>query len=103
MPGTPVGTTTSSKVDVALHQQVVDRQVHLVRVEAEPDRQRALRVEVDEQHLAAVLRQRGAEVDRGRGLADATLLVAHRDHPGVAVAGERPRLGDVASGARWGR
>ena len=36
--------------DVALHQQVVDRQVEVVRVDAEPDRQRALRVEVDQQH-----------------------------------------------------
>ena len=51
----------------------------------EPDRQRALRVEVDEQHLAAVLGQRGAEVDRGRGLADPALLVAHRDDAGRAV------------------
>ena len=85
MPGTPEGTTTSSSVDVALHQQVVDRQVHLVRVQAQPDRQRALRVEVDQQHLAAVLGQRGAQVDRGRGLADPALLVAHRDHAGVAV------------------
>ena len=65
-----------------------------MRVEAEADRERALRVEVDEQDLAAVLRQRGAQVDGRRGLADAALLVAHRDHPGVAVGGQRARLGD---------
>ena len=64
---------------VALHQQVVDGQVHLVRVQAEADRQRALRVEVDQQHLAAELGERGTQVDGRRGLADATLLVAHRD------------------------
>ena len=58
-----------------------------MRVDAETDRQRALRVEVDQQHLAAVLGQRGAEVDRGRGLADAALLVAHRDDAGRAVVG----------------
>ncbi len=60
-----------------------------------PDRERALRVEVDQQHLAAVLRERGAQVDRGRGLADAALLVAHRDDPGVAVDADRPRLRQV--------
>ena len=87
MPGTPVGTTTSCERHVRLHQQVVDGQVHLVRVEPEPDRERALRVEVDQQHLAAELGQRRAEVDGGRGLADAALLVAHRDDPGVAVGG----------------
>ena len=80
--------------DVLLHQQVVDGQLHLVGVEPEADRERALRVEVDEQHLAAVLGQRRAEVDRGRGLADPALLVAHRDHPGAPVGGERPGLRD---------
>ena len=64
-----------------------------MRVQPEADRQRALRVEVDEQHLAAELRQRRTQVDRGRGLADAALLVAHRDHPRAAVLGQRRRLG----------
>ena len=70
----------------------------------EADRERALGVEVDEQHLAAELGERGAQVDRGRGLADATLLVAHRDDPGVAVAWS-PAAGRAgrASGGRWGR
>ena len=45
----------------------------------EPDGQRTLRVEVHEQHAAAVLGERGAQVDRGGRLADAALLVAHRD------------------------
>jgi hypothetical protein len=88
--------------DVALHQQVVDREVHLVRVEPQPDRQRALRVEVDEQHLAAELGQRGTEVDGGRGLAHAALLVAHGDHPGVAVDPDRSRLRDVRHRAPGG-
>ena len=65
-----------------------------MRVDAEADRQRALRVEVDEQHPAAVLGERGAQVDRGRGLADAALLVGHRDDPGRAVPVGRHRLGD---------
>ena len=70
----------------------------------EADRQRALRVEVDEQHLAAVLGQRGAQVDRGRRLADAALLVAHRDDPGRAVRGQRRRRrGSPASAGRSAR
>ena len=81
--------------DVALHQQVVDREVHLVRVEPQPDRERTLRVEVDQQHLAAVLGQRRTQVDGGGGLADAALLVAHRDHPGPAVLAHRARLRQV--------
>ena len=81
--------------DVLLHQQVVDRQLHVVRVEPQADRERTLGVEVDEQHLAAELRQRRPEVDGGRRLADATLLVAHRDDPCVAVSGQRLRVGQV--------
>src|SRR3712207_8931749 len=63
----------------SVHQQVVDGLVHLVRVEAEPHRQRALRVEVDEEHPASELRERRTQVDRGGRLADAALLVAHRE------------------------
>ena len=81
--------------DAALHQQVVDRAVELVRLHAEPDRQRALRVEVDEQDPAAELGQRRAEVDRRRGLADAALLVAQRDDPRRPVPVERRRFGDA--------
>ena len=65
-----------------------------MRVDPEPHGQRALRVEVDEQHPAAVLGQGRAEVDRARGLADATLLVGHRDDPGRAVPVQRYRLRD---------
>jgi hypothetical protein len=65
-----------------------------VRVDAEPDGERALRVEVDQQHPAAVLGQRGTEVDRGRGLADATLLVGHRDDARRAVPVHRHRFGN---------
>ena len=62
----------------------------LVRVDAQADRERALRVEVDQQHLAAVLGQRGAQVDRGRGLADPALLVAQT---AIARAGPCSRSG----------
>ena len=56
-----------------------------VRVDPEPDRQRALRIEVDQQHPAAQLGQRRAQVDGGRGLADPALLVAHGDDQRGAV------------------
>ena len=69
-----------------LDQQVVHGVVELVVRHAETRRQRALRVEVDEQHPAAVLGEAGAQIDRRGGLADAALLVAHRDDLGRAVA-----------------
>ena len=82
-------------VVAALDEQVVDGHVELVGADAQPHGQRTLRVEVDEQHLAADLGQRGTEVDGRRGLADATLLVAHGDDAGRAVAAQRRRLGEV--------
>ena len=86
--------------DRALDQHVVDGLLELVGGDAEADRQGALRVEVDQQHLAAVLGERGAEVDRGRGLADAALLVAQREDLGGAVlAVEHGRFGNRPAGA----
>src|ERR1700722_13332593 len=75
--------------DTALHQQVVDGRVQLVRLDAEAHRQGALRIEVHEQHLATLLRQRGAEVDRRGGLADAALLIADGGDPGRTVHDQR--------------
>jgi hypothetical protein len=40
----------------------------------------ALRVEVHQQHAALGGRERGGEVDRGGGFADATFLVGDRDY-----------------------
>jgi hypothetical protein len=68
-----------------------------VRVDAEADRAGALRVEVDQQHLAPVLGEGGAQVDRGGRLADATLLVGQRDDPRGAVPVGGHRLGDRAA------
>src|SRR5690606_17918589 len=65
--------------DVPVHEQVVDREVELERVDAEADGERALRVEVDEQHLEAAFDEGGAEVDGGGGLAHSALLVDHGD------------------------
>ncbi len=63
------------------------------RVDSEADRQRPLRVEVDQQGPAAVLGERRAEIDRAGRLTDAALLVAHGDHPGGTVSDHRRRLG----------
>ncbi len=100
------GTYDVADRGVALHQHVVDRVVELVGVDAQPDRQRALRVEVDQQHPAAALGQRGAEVDCRRRLADPALLVAHRDGlraPGLALGPALGRrLGEVGKGPAGG-
>jgi hypothetical protein len=46
---------------------------------AEPGGGVRLRVEVEDEHALAVARERGAQVDGGRRLADAALLVGERD------------------------
>ena len=75
--GTAVGTTDSRKRRFA-DQHVVGRAVAAAAVDAEAGRGVALRIEVDDQHALADRGQRGAEIDRGRGLADAALLVGER-------------------------
>jgi len=77
-------------------QQVVDRLVEVVRVHAEPHRQRTLRIEVDQENAASGFCQRGAQVDGARRLADATLLIGHRDDDRVLGPGlRRRRLGQI--------
>src|SRR5699024_12597106 len=75
----PYTTLFRSDVDLVriqprVHQQVVDADVELIGVESQPDGQGALRVEVDEQHLASVGGQSGTEVDRRGRLPDPALL-----------------------------
>src|ERR687897_1009733 len=82
-------------VVAALGEQVVDGDVELLGGDAQADRQRTLRVEVDEQDTPAHLREGGAEVDRRRRLPDAALLVAHGDDAGGSVRGQRCRFGEV--------
>jgi hypothetical protein len=53
----------------------------LHRVNAHAVRAVELEVHVYQQHAPARLGERGAEVDRRRGLADAALLVRYRGHP----------------------
>ncbi|CAI7644867.1 unnamed protein product, partial [Penicillium discolor] len=78
------------RVALRVEQEVVDRR-DVVRLDAETGGQRALRVEVHGEHLAAVLRERGGEVDGGGRLADAALLVTERDDAGRAVRLQRRR------------
>ena len=104
MPGDAVWTDDRRISVVALHEQVVDRGSSSCGLTPRPDRQRALRVEVDEQHPAAVLGERGTQVDGRRRLADAALLVAHRDDAGRPCAVSGGGSGNVqASAARSGR
>ena len=61
-------------------QRVIGRLAAAAAIDAEPGRRIALRIEINNQHLLADSRQRGAEIDRRRGLADAALLVGDREH-----------------------
>ena len=62
-----------------------------VRVQALRHGQVALRVQVDQQHLVALLGERDAEVQRRRRLRDAALLVRERDHLRLARRGHARR------------
>ena len=56
-------------------QHIVGRSLAVTAVDAETGGSVALRIEVDDENALADRSQRRAEVDRGRGLADAALLV----------------------------
>ena len=62
-------------------QHVVHAELDGLRVQAEREGQAGLRVEVDEQHLAALLGQGGAQRRHGGRLGDPALLVRHGDGP----------------------
>ena len=66
-------------IDGRVEQGGVHGVVHGVRVDAEADRSRALRVEIDDQHTTAVLAERAGNIDGAGGLTDAAFLIAHRD------------------------
>ena len=65
-------------------QHVIGRAVAAAAIDAETGRGVALRIEIDDQHALADRGQRGAEIDRGGGLADAALLVGQRQNARMA-------------------
>ena len=72
-----------------LGQDVVDRGLEVLGVDAEREGQAGLRVEVDQQHAVPELGQRGADRGDGRGLRDPALLVGDGQRDG----GRSPALG----------
>ena len=73
-------------------QHVIGRAVAVAAIDAEAGRGVALRIEIDDQHALADRRERGAEIDRGGGLADAALLVGERQDARMARRSGRPIL-----------
>ena len=65
-------------------QHVIGRAVAVAAIDAETGRGVALRIEIDDQHALADRGERGAEIDRGGGLADAALLVGERQDARMA-------------------
>ena len=63
-------------------QRVVDRAVGGLALQADAAREVGLRVEIDEEDALLGHGEGGREVDGGRGLADAALLVGDGDDPG---------------------
>ena len=86
--GTAVGSTAVAHRGLA-GEHVVGRGAARLALDAEPGRGVALRVEIDDQDMLADGGERGAEIDGGRGLADAALLVGDRQHAraGASAAG----------------
>ena len=76
-------------------QHVIGRAVAVAAVDAEAGRGVALRIEIDDQHALADRGQRGAEIDRGGGLADAALLVGERQNARMAGRVRRPYPLDI--------
>src|SRR5262249_57425574 len=72
-------------------------------VDAETRARVALRVEVDDEHALADRCERGAEIDGGRGLADAALLVGEREHAGALAGAEEAHRGPASPPARGRR
>jgi hypothetical protein len=85
-----------------LHEQVVHGGLDVVRLDTEPHGQRTLRVKVHQQDPSSLLGQGRPEVDGGRRLADATLLITDSYDPGWAMRLERPGVGENRPGTPGG-
>ena len=73
----------------AVDEHVVQRPRELIGIDAERERQRRLRVEVDEQHAEPLLHERHSEGVDGGGLGHTALLVGNRVHEGHGNASVR--------------
>ena len=89
MPGTLVLSTTSSTPTFSSISRLYAVRSSWCGATPRPDRECALRIEVDEQHAPSDFGQGRTEVDRRRRLADAALLVAQRDDARRTVLVER--------------
>ena len=85
------------RLDVSLrvHEQRVNRLFHVEGVDAQSDGSGTLGVEVHDQDASTVLSQRGTQVDGGRRLTDAALLIAHGDHTGGTMPRQRRGHGEI--------
>ena len=73
-------------------QHVIGRAAAAAAIDAETGGGIALRIEIDNQHALANRSECGTEIDRGGGLADATLLVGQRQDARMAGRSWRPIL-----------
>src|ERR1022692_4703130 len=70
-----------------------------MRLDAEPDGKRPLRIKIHQQDATPLLSQGRAEIDGRRGLADPALLVAHRDDAAGTMGHERLWIGKHRQGS----
>src|SRR5699024_7827502 len=82
-----------------VNEEVVDGDVQLLVADPQTGRERALRVEVDEEDLTAELRECGTHVDRRGELTDPALLVTHGADGRRPMRGRRLRVWQRADGA----
>src|SRR5439155_21893314 len=73
------------EADLRVDEDVGDVLVDAIQIDAQPDREIRLRVEVEAEDPLADRGERATEVDGGRGLAHAAFLVRDRDHLSHAV------------------
>ncbi|MCG3141252.1 MAG: hypothetical protein HDKAJFGB_02477 [Anaerolineae bacterium] len=66
--------------DARVGEDIVNREVEVVRGETQSERQTALWVEVAEQRIVTHFGKRRAEIDGGGRLADAAFLIRHREY-----------------------
>jgi hypothetical protein len=64
---------------------LIERSWETLHSDSRAHRQRGLRIEVDEENALVLLGERDTQVERGRGLADAALLVGDGNYAGCCV------------------